>query len=144
MCGKFHTSLRMVQVRVIISWQKYQISQKWLFLRQKWAYKNCCGSQKCRFFWMHEIWWKIKKIVLGAQAPQKKNIAMYTERETTFPGAPFPSPFSFLHTNFIIYPLCFLAAYESCDIVPVLAGTLDSKNPDPYYSPYSLRSQGEK
>ena len=36
-------------------------------------------------------------------------------------------------TNFVIYPLCFLTAYKSCDILPFLAGTSDSKNPDPYY-----------
>ena len=36
-------------------------------------------------------------------------------------------------TNFVIHPLYFLTAYKSCDVLPVLAGTSDSKNPDPYY-----------
>ena len=38
-----------------------------------------------------------------------------------------------------IYPLCFLTAYKSCDIVPVLAGSSDPKNPDPYYWTYHLK-----
>ena len=59
-----------------------------------------------------------------------------------------------------IYPLCFLTAYKSCDVLPVLAWTSDSetfshwylcnhrynekkrhwiqKNPDPYYS-YTIK-----
>ena len=31
------------------------------------------------------------------------------------------------------HPLCFLTAYKSCDILLVLAGPSDPKNPDPYY-----------
>ena len=34
-------------------------------------------------------------------------------------------------TNFTTHPLCFLTAYKSYDAA--LAGTSDSKNPDPYY-----------
>ena len=49
----------------------------------------------------------------------------------------FPSPVTFVHTkvappsltNFVIYPLCFLTAYKSCDVLPVLSGTSDSKSP---------------
>ena len=51
-----------------------------------------------------------------------------------------PSPVTFIYTkvappitNLIIYPLCSLTAYKSCDKLPVLAGTSVSKNPDPYY-----------
>ena len=36
-------------------------------------------------------------------------------------------------TNFIIHPLCFHTAYKSYDMLPVLAGMSDSKNPDLYY-----------
>ena len=53
---------------------------------------------------------------------------------------PFSSPVAFTHTklvtlltNFVIHPLCFLTAYKSYDVLPVLAGTSDSKNADPYY-----------
>ena len=35
--------------------------------------------------------------------------------------------------NFIIFPLCFLTAYKMTSRPSVLAGTWDSKNPDPYY-----------
>ena len=53
----------------------------------------------------------------------------------------FPSPFTVVYTkvapppftNFVTYPLCFFTAYKSYDVVPFLAGTMDSKNPDPYY-----------
>ena len=36
-------------------------------------------------------------------------------------------------TNFSTHPLGFITAYKSYDVLPVLAGTSDSKNPDPYY-----------
>ena len=36
-------------------------------------------------------------------------------------------------TYFVIYPLCFLTAYKMMSHPSVLAGTSDSKNPDPYY-----------
>ena len=37
-------------------------------------------------------------------------------------------------TKLITDPLCFLTAYKSCEVLPVFAGTSDSKNPDPFYS----------
>ena len=40
--------LLIVWVRVIISWQKFQ---KWLFLRQKRADRNCGGTQTCKLFY---------------------------------------------------------------------------------------------
>ena len=44
---------------------------------------------------------------------------------------------NFVHTNFVIYPLGFLTAYKSYDVMPVLVGTSDSKNPGPYYYLYN-------
>ena len=34
----------------------------------------------------------------------------------------------------VTYPYCFLTAYKRLCCLPVLAGTSDSKKPDPYYS----------
>ena len=34
-------------------------------------------------------------------------------------------------TNFSTHPLGFITAYKSYDVLPVLAGTSDSKNPEP-------------
>ena len=56
-------------------------------------------------------------------------------------GMSFPSPFTFIHpkvstlshSNVITYPHCFLTAYKMTSRPSVLAGTSDSKNPDPYY-----------
>ena len=42
-------------------------------------------------------------------------------------------------TNLITHHLCFLTAYKSCEVLHVLAGTPDSKNPDPYYSASSVK-----
>ena len=53
---------------------------------------------------------------------------------------PLPLPlFTPSLNNFITDPLCFLTAYKSCDLLPDLARTSDSKNPDPYY--YVLRAE---
>ena len=56
--------LRMVRVRVIISWQKFQ---KWLFLRQKRVNKNCGGTQTCKLFFkwfpfLNLYWMKLKTL----------------------------------------------------------------------------------
>ena len=39
-------------------------------------------------------------------------------------------------TDFVTLPLCFLTAYKSSDILPLLAGTPDSKYTDPDYSSF--------
>ena len=41
-------------------------------------------------------------------------------------------------TNVITYPYCFLTANKMTSHPSVLAGTSDSKNPDPYYSVLSV------
>ena len=45
--------------------------------------------------------------------------------------------------NFVNHPPCFLTAYKSYDVLPVLAGKSDSKNKDPYYYNTKVRLQIE-
>ena len=57
---------------------------------------------------------------------------MYTRK-----GKIFPSPFAYLHSNFVIYPLWFLTAF-CCDVMAKIfsrerGGASDQKNPDLNY-----------